>query len=363
VMRLVRIALALSLLAGAICLGQEAKPSSGALVALSSGQTIWIAPINGKMQAIARDELVIPRKDGFWRIRVDETQWPDTAGSNSDSADASAKPAPIIGKLWSVPLSRGPDAVPWEAKPAKENDEKKADADSENSADSLPSQDDTVYQRDLNFLSPDYISLYTVVGEYSDAYSILRITGPAPGTSVLQVQDEPPSIPEAQEKRDLANCADPNDELSNQDFLQGATEVSYGIVRGRRSWDYVWLLGYEGGVARGYHTGCPTSGVPPRSVVGVPDTFPSWRAIKEVFPEAQDAFTSPAHDVVMVVLSDRLIVAPLHNGVVGKSVLRLEIKAKPAMVQWALGKYVEQWTRILTPYFGAYQPKGAASPP
>jgi hypothetical protein len=52
----------------ATAFAQEPMPKSGALVAIDTGQTLWIAVVNGKMQVIALDDYVIPRKDGFWRI-------------------------------------------------------------------------------------------------------------------------------------------------------------------------------------------------------------------------------------------------------------------------------------------------------
>src|SRR5271155_767698 len=49
----------------------EATPHSGALVGLSGGQTLWIAPVDGKIRVLAAQDYIIPRKDGFWRVRFD----------------------------------------------------------------------------------------------------------------------------------------------------------------------------------------------------------------------------------------------------------------------------------------------------
>src|SRR5258708_12950489 len=49
----------------------EAMPHSGALVGLSGGQTLWIAPVDDKIRVVAARDYIIPRKDGFWRVRLD----------------------------------------------------------------------------------------------------------------------------------------------------------------------------------------------------------------------------------------------------------------------------------------------------
>src|SRR6267154_2797909 len=52
----------------------EAMPHSGALVGLSGGQTLWIAPVGDNIRVLAAQDYIIPRKDGFWRVRL-EVKW------------------------------------------------------------------------------------------------------------------------------------------------------------------------------------------------------------------------------------------------------------------------------------------------
>ena len=84
------------------------------------------------------------------------------------------------------------------------------------------------------------------------------------------------------------------------------------------------------------------------------------RALGET-PDAEDAFPSPARDMLLVFYQNRLMVAPVQQGKVGRPLLRLEVNGKPVMVEWALGKYVDTWTKQLTPHFGNYQPKKKTS--
>src|ERR1700726_2467797 len=60
----------------ATAFAQEPMPKSGAPVAIDTGQTLWIAVVNGKMQVIALDDYVNPRKDGFWRILLPSKSLP-----------------------------------------------------------------------------------------------------------------------------------------------------------------------------------------------------------------------------------------------------------------------------------------------
>lgn len=336
---------------------ESALPRSGALVALDNGQTLWIAPVNGNMQVIAANDYVIPRKDGFWRVRVPFKELPPnqpSAGVAQDEEGTSNAPS----WLWAVPLRKGKDAVAWEETRVGKKDG--ADAQAQTEEDSQAMEESPPERIELEFLSPDYLSLHTITGEYSERYSILKIEDtPAEngGVEALHVIEDDPPISEAQRKKDLKACVDANDELSTEDFLTGATEVSFGIVRARGSWSYTWLLGYDGGAARGYHTGCYVSVVPPKSMVGYNEIYPAWDAIKDAFPEAEDVFSSPSHDMILVLYENRLMAAPVHGGKVGRATARLEVVGKPVMVQWALGRYVDAWTKELTPYFGAYAPK------
>lgn len=342
---------------------ENALPRSGALVALDNGQTIWIAPVNGKMQVIAANDYVIPRKDGFWRVRVQFKELPPdppSGGAAPDEQGVSHTPL----RLWAVPLKQGKDAVVWEQKPAGKKDGGDSDAQAQEQEqteqDSQAMEESPQQRTELGFLSPDYMSLHTVTGEYSERYSLLKIEDtPADdgGMAALRVNEENPPISKAQRTRDLKACVDPNEELSTEDFLTGATEVSYGIVRARGSWSYTWLLGYDGGAARGYHTGCYVSVAPPKSMVGYNEVYPAWDAIKDAFPDAEDVFSSPSHDMILVLYENRLMAALVQGRKVGRPIARLEVIGKPVMVQWALGKYVDVWTKELMPYFGEYTPK------
>jgi hypothetical protein len=89
----------LSVVLCAVGWAEDPAPKSGALVAIDSGQTLWIAPVNGKMQVIALDDYVIPRKDGFWRVLPLNSFPPDVVAfplaKGKDEATAKQGESPI----------------------------------------------------------------------------------------------------------------------------------------------------------------------------------------------------------------------------------------------------------------------------
>lgn len=345
-------ALLLCLAAASPVAAQSAAGRSGVLVGLDSGKTIWIAPVAGKFQAIATDDYVIPRKDGFWRMRPDMKS---EAELKPDQADTPSESNRVL--LWAVPLgSPEPSATTSsqpETKPEPQKENETAEGDNEAEQPENPEPQETT---SVMFLGPDYMALETQSGEYSDSYSLQKVSH-IPGKAVppygLQVTEAGIDVPDDVLKRDQEACAKPGDELADADFLASATQT-FGIRRLRHKWRYTWLFGYDSGAARGYHTLCEVSALPPRTMVGADQLFPPWNVIKNAYPDAVDAFSSPAHDVVLLVLPDRLIVAPIQDGKPGRSLLRIQSSGRPVMVQWAIGKYVARWTEQLSSSFKPY---------
>ncbi len=311
---------------------QEAMPKSGALVAIDTGQTLWIAPVNGKMQVISLNDYVIPRKDGFWRVLLPSKSLPP--------------------EVVAFPLAKSKSATGARQKASPEKKEGQTEEQDQSDQEAQPDLNE-VHRQEVKFLSPLYISVYTET-EQTEAYSLLQTTERT-GERMLVFSDAHLSIPEDTKMKDVKPCVDSENEDANyQEFA--SEQETFGIVRARGKWRY------DGAISlRGYSTNCAVSLTPPKSVVAQTELFPVWKEIKDVYPDAEDAFSSPAHDLILIFYQNRLMVAPVQQGKVGKPLLRLEVNGKPVMVEWALGKYVDGWTKQLTPYFGVYQPKTKAS--
>jgi tetratricopeptide (TPR) repeat protein len=228
--------------------------------------------------------------------------------------------------------------------------------------------DEEGHHLQLRFLGPDYLSYneeYTVISSgggtgASDTDTILKITDPpaASGSASdkLLVHRTPDPVRDDAREKELTACIEPDnkDDFRDEDFLQNAQESTFGLKREKQKWVYAWDLGYAVTAMRGYHTECPVSVPPPVSMVGNNELFPEWKKIKSAYPAAEDAFSSPSHDLLLIVVPGQLIIASVLNGKVGESLAKINLIEGPVMVQWAIGKYVDAWTKELAPHFHAY---------
>src|SRR6267378_7742161 len=325
---------------------------SGALVGMNSGQTFWIAPVDGKIQILVAQDYVIPRKDGFWRVRLD-VNWNDPALSEVASGR---------GRLWAVPLKKGMDAVAWSAGQPVINASEEGNQQEEGTVEAMQREaDERGHNIQPLFLSPDCLSFcdeYTEVSSGGstrgrETYSLLKITDPpaASGRTTEQLLVEEMHVPISDDTRnkDLRACVRADAQLSDTDKEWALEqETTLGILRRQQRWTYGWAIGGGAGLP------CPVSISPPKSMVGENDLFPEWKKIKSAYPGAEDAFSSPSHDLLLVVAFGKLIAVPVLNGEIGKPLAQINLTNGPVMVQWAIGKYVDAWTKELTPYFQAY---------
>jgi tetratricopeptide (TPR) repeat protein len=330
----------------------EIRVASGALVGLTGGQTLWIAPIDGKIRVIASPDYVIPRKSGFWRIR------PEFRSSPSG-----------YEQLWAVPLKKGKRAAAWPPRQEYDPGETASSGKSESVMETMEREAAQSLKQDFTFLSPDYLSLYstqTVISSgggtgQSATYSVLQIVDPAEigaqPSELLFIRSATLPLSDAMRSKDLKACIDPNgkEEFRDEDFLTNAQDVSYGIRREQQKWTYGWLLGYPTGALRGYYTECPVSALPPASIVGRDELFPDWKLIQAAYPNAQDAFSSPAHDLLLVFSEGSLQVLEVRDGKIGNTLAQLQIEGQPIMVQWVTGRYTDAWTNELKPDFETYR--------
>ena len=319
---------------------------------LTSGQTLWIAPAGDKIQVPAAPDYVIPRRDGFWRVRLD-VNWNDPALSDV---------TPGHGRLWAVRLKKGMPAVAWSAEQPITNTSEEANKQEEGTVGAMQREADEEGRRiEPLFLSPDYLSFYDAHTEVSsggstkgsETYTILKITDPpaTPGrtTEQLLVEEIHGTISDDTRNNDLRACVRADDKLSDSDKEWAlGQETTLGITRNQQRWIYSWLI--EGGAG----LSCPASIPPLKSIVGNNEIFLDWKQIKSTFPAAEDAFSSPAHDLLLIVTEVRLIVAPVRDGKIGKPLGEVTLTGKPVMVQWAIGRYVDAWTNELTQYFDVY---------
>ena len=334
--------------------GQQEKAvvRSGALVGMNSGQSFWIAPVDGKIDILVAQDYVIPRKNGFWRVRFD-VNWNDPT--------LSGVPPPVHGRLWAVPLKKGIDAVAWSAEQPVINRSEEGNKREEGALEAMQREaDEEGHHIKPLFLSPDCLSFYDEYTEVSsggstrgrETYTTLNITDPPVTlgpTEQLLVEEIHFPISDDTRDKDLRACVRADDQLSDTDKEWALEqETTLGIGRGQQKWIHSWLIGGGAGLP------CPASIPPPKSMVGENELFPEWKKIKSAYPAAEDAFSSPLHDLLLIVVSGKLIAVSVFNGEIGEPLAQINLIDGPVMVQWAIGKHVDAWTKELTPYFQAY---------
>jgi hypothetical protein len=327
----------------------EATPHSGALVGLSGGQTLWIAPVNGKIRVLAAQDYIVPRKDGFWHVRLD-VKWAPQEGSPPEAITEAVKNDPALsgvppgyGRLWAVPLKKGMDAMAWPAEQSVTSVQAE-DNQNESPMDVTQSSGEEEDQKSyLSFLSPDYLSFYeehTSGGRIRETERILNVTDP-PGAAVrateqLLVHEVPAHISSTAREKDLIACIDPDGKegFQEEDFLRSAI---IGIRRKNQKWVYDSVAENEDDL----FAACAASALPPKRIVGSNELFPEWRQIKATYPDAEDAFSSPSHDLLLITGDSHLIIVPVYDGKIGKPLADIDLFDQPVMVQWAIGKYVD----------------------
>jgi hypothetical protein len=171
-------------------------PHSGALVGLSGGQTLWIAPVDNKIRVLVAQDYIIPRKDRFWRVRLD-VKWAPPEGSPAETIAEAVKNDPALsgvppgyGRLWAVPLKKGMDAVAWPAAQPTTSVQAEDNRDETTMEAMQREAEEEGHAQQLLFLSPDYLSFY-------DTHTVISSgggTGSSDTDTILNVTDPPAAV-------------------------------------------------------------------------------------------------------------------------------------------------------------------------
>lgn len=87
----------------------------------------------------------------------------------------------------------------------------------------------------------------------------------------------------------------------------------------------------------------------PISVTGSDVLALPWARITAAVPQATDAFSSPAGDMVIIVVPGELQFFDLHQRALGRKLLSVPAE-RVVMIQWALGRHVARWTNTLSQF-------------
>jgi hypothetical protein len=93
----------------------------------------------------------------------------------------------------------------------------------------------------------------------------------------------------------------------------------------------------------------------PQSIVSYDELSTSFDSIKDIFPNAQDAISSPSEDILGVFMSNKLILYPYKDNSIGAQALSINLKNIEHMImdQWVDGGLIREWNKVLNPYFNS----------
>lgn len=128
-------------------------------------------------------------------------------------------------------------------------------------------------------------------------------------------------------------------------YAEEPDEANWAVTRRDGRWVLTGRLDAAGEVAQGTFADFELPIPPPPALAGPNRLVPDWTRIRTFAPDAVDAFSSPAGDLLVIVQRTRLTVHPVARGEIGQAALTLRLRpgTKPVMARWATGEGVRPW--------------------
>jgi hypothetical protein len=281
-------------------------------------QTAWIQISGGRVSVRFVQDIIVPRKSGFWRF-----------GENTDSAHAGGSTA-TEDFFWAAPLGQKPKLAAI----------KKIDCSSKESF------------AEVDYIGPDYVAssgFYTSIcmhygeGHAFGVSSLDNLNGSAIGMSTLLG----PAAGRQLRRLNREAQSQENEVCGVPGFAGG--EGGWTLRHSEGRWHAIAKLSGTGGsVCDREDVDVPLAALPPASLVPF-NTLPvPWKAIKAAFPEATDAFASPDGDLLLVFAPKQILFVSAQAGKLQKF-HAIEVPfGNPVMAEWALGANVARWNQTLS---------------
>jgi hypothetical protein len=308
--------------------------------------TIWLqwTSAGAKIQ-ILRD-IILPRKDGFWRFGINHSGVKGSADNDEDF-------------FWAAPLGARPVLT---------------------HVDNIISGGSGDSTRRLTYVGPNYFSYRELAQAWGGNYGenergfvrSLDQFGKAipkeadydyehhPGLTLAQVLGsgvEPEfkriaseGVPKESENAQSSTSVSSEDEDPCASSGYAASETDWHLSHEQGRW--VALLALESYGPRACTRQAdwrPLAHRLPSRLVGNDPVPVPWEQVEKAFPGARHAFASPQGEWLVVLTRNEIYLAPLSGGLIGKTAGSAKIPyGTPVMAQWALGKYVGLWDKQLS---------------
>ena len=311
-------------------------------------ETLWIVNSRQSPLRVTLPDLIVPRTTGFWRAGVAATcVRPET--------DAR------IDRLWLVPAGQRPTL--GNGCPTVAASDIPGYGIALDSADRVPLDTVTVVcqieQVEIHFVTGDYVGTFDTSsqteeceprgGRYGYGPSIRRweTDSVLPLTQAIG-HDVDSAFARAAR---LAVKSAPRDECEL--FTDGPERRASSAEMIDQWYVERWRGRWRPAVFRHiYGSDCsfdaPTTLTLPRSFTGYDALRPAWGVVARAIPNAVDAVSSPAGDLVIAFTSDSLFAFESNGTKLGARLLAMPFeRQRVVMVQWAIGRHVARWSEAL----------------
>jgi hypothetical protein len=293
-------------------------------------RTLWIAPVNNNLKIVAEfPEIIVPTDSNFWRINIKRSVY-------NEQIEDFLLAYPL--EIDSEPNNFGIDSDYGE-------------------------NCDGIIELNVDFVGNKYISSSILgAGFCKDSptdhlYTDISISLINPKKKQNQIWDNNIKniLGDTLYKKFMAEGEIFYNSLSEQnsykEMINDKPTCLY-VVRGQGKWIIKGRFEPSNLAARGAHEDFIFDEIPPQDLVGYDGMDYSWNELKSLFPDIQDAFMSPARDVIGIFRQGKINFHKINQGKIDKNPISIVdlnvdgINFKIIMLQWAVDKYVQRWTKF-----------------
>ncbi len=278
-------------------------------------KTIWINSLNNKIVgAYELEDLLVPRKNGFWMVRVNRNY----NGLIQDEISA----IPLF-KLSDSTIIEGDDVSMFLTSPPYRKEELGSVA----------------ILNNILFVGNDYLSIEKI-NKFNQEKKTLEVY----------------SLDNIAEKIPI-NLSDLIGEDGKRIFTEGAqsavpidsqiklNEENVGIIRKSGYWTIKGRVNFVQNEEELYKD-FNIKAIPPKEMINYDSHTISWNELKMNIPETIDAFSSPNNDIIIISTHSHLLIYNVFDGnlntsPVGK--IKLPENSSIIMSEWAVGRYPSIW--------------------
>ncbi len=290
-------------------------------------RTLWINSQNRDLNPpIEMEELLFPRRSGFWRLSVDLIEKYNYREDYFSANQILTREVPKIQVAGAI---------------EPEQDTRK----------------DWLIERKINYIGNDYVSIeeevtFTTTQQNTRVDSRLKLIpiDSLYNNKAVSIEDLLGKAGIEALEEGLQQAMEGIPQEANVSLDSGYT--NFGLERRLGHWFFKGRLNYEIN-GEYYSKDYNINLIPPPKLVVYDDLSITWTHVKDKVPSAIDVYTSPNEELALVVTKNELLVYGIVAGRLQKEPLeRIPLRENETiiMAEWATGPYVEIWERNIGSY-------------